>query len=184
MNARRALSAAPAGQGSTARSKVTLRAAVLGDVAAITEIFNQGVEDGMATLDPPHSLEQRQEWFQAHGPSEPVIVAESQEHVVGWASLSQWTNRVCYDSVKELSIYVRRDRRGTGVGEAMLSRLLRLGQERGLHKVILHCFPENTPAVALYRKMGFVDVGVFRRHGVRNGVWHDILAMERHLAND
>lgn len=183
MSARRA-TAAPVRQGNTTQAKVSLRAAREADVPAITEIFNQGVEDGVATLDPPHTVAQRLEWFSSHGPAEPVIVAESAGKVVGWASLSRWSTRVCYDSVKELSIYVRRDRRGTGVGEAMLSRLLEVGRELGLHKVILYCFPENTSAVALYRRVGFVDVGVYHHHGVRNGVWHDILAMERHLAED
>lgn len=184
MSSRRA-SAAPSKQQASVgnQSAVTLRAAGEADVPAITEIFNQGVEDGMATLDPPHTVGQRVAWFREHGPNEPVIVAEGGGRVVGWASLSRWSTRMCYDTVKELSIYVRREWRGKGVGEVILARLLKQGQGVGLHKAILFCFPENAAGVKLYRKLGFVDVGVFRSHGVRNGVWHDILAMERQLAD-
>lgn len=170
--------------GASRRPALTIRQARDGDVPAITEVFNQGVEDGMATLDPPHSVGQRLSWFRAHGHKEPVLVAESDGLLVGWASLSQYSPRMCYDSTKELSIYVRREWRGKGVGGALLGRLLHRGQELGLHKVVLFCLPSNWAGVELYRKHGFVDVGIFHHHGVRDGIWHDILAMERHLVND
>lgn len=163
----------------------TLRLATEQDVPAITEIFNQGIEDRMATFEEnPHTVEERLRWFLGHGPREPIVVAETEGAVTGWASLSQYSPRACYDRVEELSIYVRRQWRARGVGGALMDRLLEEGAKQGVHKVVLHVFPFNTNAIALYRKKGFRKVGTFRHHGVRWGEWLDLIAMERDLVGD
>ncbi|MSQ12183.1 MAG: N-acetyltransferase family protein [Dehalococcoidia bacterium] len=151
------------------------------DIPAIMEVFNQGVEDGVATFDLVHSQEQTGAWFLGHGPLEPILIVESDGLLVGWASLSRYSPRMCYDTVKELSVYVRREWRQKGVGSALVGRLLRRGAELGLHKVVLFVSPLNRQALNLYRRHEFRKVGVFHRHGVRNGVWLDIIAMERFL---
>ena len=160
---------------------VSTRAATLQDVAAITDIFNQGVEDKVATLDGRHTLAQRLAWFKDHKSLEPVIVAEKSGQVLGWASLSKYSQRECFDLVKELSIYVQRDWRSKGVGDTLMKALLERGTELGVHKVLLFVFPANQHAIALYRKHGFVKVGVFHQHGFRDGEWLDSMAMERVL---
>jgi phosphinothricin acetyltransferase len=177
--------AAPAGLPVVVAGRVLyIRNATEADVPAITEIFNQGVEDGLATLDPTHTVEQRMAWFQTHGPTEPVLVAEDNGKVVAWASLSKYSPRLCYDSVKELSIYVGRPWRGRGLGGVVMDRLMDTARHAGVHKVILFCLPANKSAVALYHRQGFRDVGVFHHHGHKDGVWHDILVMEIDLAED
>ncbi|MFN3975042.1 MAG: arsinothricin resistance N-acetyltransferase ArsN1 family A [Dehalococcoidia bacterium] len=164
---------------------ITVRPAQEADVPAITEIYNQGIEDRTATLEgEPHSVEERREWFRAHGPSEPILVAQAGDTLVGWASLSRYKPRRCYDGVKELSIYVRRGWRGKGVGLVLLDALLKKGAEVGVHKVVLYAFPFNGPALSLYRKMGFRTVGIYRHHGLLDGEWRDIIAMELDLAGD
>lgn len=164
---------------------VTVRSAQETDIPAITEIYNQGIEDRIATLEgEPHPVEERLQWFRGHGPNEPVLVAEVNGLIVGWASLSRYKPRRCYDGVKELSIYVRREWRGKKVGAALLDALLKKGRQVGVHKVVLYAFPFNEPAMALYRKMGFRTVGIYRHHGLLDGEWRDIIAMELDLAGD
>ena len=160
---------------------MTIRSATVKDVPAITEIFNQGVQDRTATMDLEHTVEQRKTWFLSHGSTEPVVVAESGGQVIGWASLSAFNQRDCFDLVKELSIYVQRDWRSKGVGDTLMKALLEGGTELGVHKVLLFVFPANQHAIALYRKHGFVKVGVFHQHGFRDGEWLDSMAMERVL---
>lgn len=164
---------------------ITVRPAQEADIPAITEIYNQGIEDRIATLEgEPHSVEERREWFREHGPNEPILVAETEGLIVGWASLSRYKPRRCYDGVKELSIYVRREWRGQGIGALLLDALLKRAAEVGVHKVVLYAFPFNGPAIALYSKMGFRTVGIYRHHGLLDGEWKDIIAMERDLAGD
>ncbi|MSP78538.1 MAG: N-acetyltransferase family protein [Dehalococcoidia bacterium] len=165
--------------GRDAAYALTIRSATVTDVPVITEIFNQGVEDKIATFDAAHTVTQRQAWFATHGTTEPVIVTESSGQVVGWASLSQFSQRSCFDLVKELSIYVRREWRNKGVGDVLMADLLQRGAEARLHKVILFVFPSNLRGIALYKKNGFTKVGIFRNHGFRDGEWLDSMAMER-----
>ncbi|MCS7206949.1 MAG: arsinothricin resistance N-acetyltransferase ArsN1 [Dehalococcoidia bacterium] len=164
---------------------ITVRPAFEGDVPAITEIYNQGIEDRIATLEgEPHPVEERLAWFRDHGPTEPILVAEVDGMVVGWASLSRYKPRRCYDGVKELSIYVRREWRGKGVGSLLLDALLKRAAQVGVHKVVLYAFPSNTRALRLYRKMGFRTVGIYKHHGMLDGQWRDIIAMELDVAGD
>jgi len=164
---------------------VRIRPAREEDVPAITRIYNQGIEDRIATLESePHTVEERLAWFRLRTEMEPVLVAEWEGHVVGWASLSAWKDRACYAPTKELSIYVERSWRGRRIGTLLLSALLERARAVGVHKVVLFAFPTNLPALALYRRFGFRTVGLLRHHGVLDGVFRDMLCMEKDLAED
>ena len=155
-----------------------MRRATEADVPAICAIHNQGIED-RATLDTtPYTVEEKLAWFRAHGAREPVLVAEVGDGVVGWVSLNRFSSRPVYDHVKDLSIYVRRDWRGRGVGRALMRAVLEEARRLGLHKVVLTTFPTLRHAVRLYRAFGFRRVGVYRRQGVLDGRWMDTLVME------
>jgi phosphinothricin acetyltransferase len=110
-----------------------------------------------------------------------VVVAESGTQIVAWASLNSFNPRQCYDHVADISVYVERSWRGKGVGRMLLARLLELGRSVGFHKLVLACFPSNKPGVALYERMGFVPVGVYREQGLLDGQWVDVLIMEHLL---
>lgn len=161
--------------------QTTVRPATEADVPAICAIHNQGIED-RATLDTvPYTVDEKLAWLRAHGPMEPVLVAEVDGEVVGWVSLTRFSPRPAYDRIKELSIYVRRDWRDRGVGNALMQAVLAEARRLGLHKVVLTTFFTLPRAVHLYRKYGFRRVGVYRRQGMLDGRWMDTLVMERLL---
>lgn len=164
---------------------VRVRPAREEDIPAITRIYNQGIEDRIATLEgEPHTVEERLAWFRDRTEREPVLVAEWEGQVVGWASLSRWKDRACYAYTKELSIYVERSWRGRRIGTLLLAALLERARAVGVHKVLLFALPVNLPALALYRRFGFRTVGILRHHGVLDGVFRDLLCMEKDLAED
>jgi L-amino acid N-acyltransferase YncA len=78
-------------------------------------------------------------------------------------------------------IYVARAARGQGAGTALLERLVDLGREGGFHKLVLAGFPANAASVALYRRLGFREVGIYKEQGLLDGAWVDVLLMERLL---
>jgi L-amino acid N-acyltransferase YncA len=161
---------------------MTIRFASLDDAPAICTIYNQGIEDRVATLETERrGPEERRRWLGARGTRYPVVVAESGGQIVAWASLNPFNPRHCYDHVADISVYVERSRRGRGVGRVLLARLVELGPSLGFHKLVLACFPTNKPGVALYERMGFVPVGVYREQGLLDGQWVDVLIMERLL---
>ena len=156
---------------------VAIRAAEATDGDAIAAIYNQGIEDRLATLETEtRSAEERRRWLAARGPRHPVG-----GRVVGWGSLNSFNPRPAYDHVADFSVYVGREWRGRGVGHRLLEALIARGRELGYHKLVLAAFPFNVAGVALYRRLGFVEVGVYREQGRLDGQWVDVVVMERLL---
>ena len=163
-------------------STIVLRPATAADAEAICRIYNQGIEDRIATLETePRTPEERRQWMGARAARHPVVVAATGGEVVGWGSLNSFNARPAYDHVVDLSVYVERAWRGRGVGRALLTHLLPLARRLGYHKMVLATFPYNEAGVALYRKMGFSPVGVYHEQGRLDGRWVDVLIMEQLL---
>jgi|SRR5690242_19932598 len=161
---------------------MTLRPATEDDASAICEIYNQGIEDRLATLETePRTPEERRAWLAARGPRHPVIVAEDGGRVVAWGSLNTFNPRDAYRHVADFSIYVARSHRGKGVGQRVLTRLVELARERDYHKMVLSAFPFNAAGMALYERLGFRTVGIYKEQGLLDGRWVDTIVMEKLL---
>jgi phosphinothricin acetyltransferase len=161
---------------------VTVRPASLDDAEAITTIYNQGIVDRVATLETAlRTPAERREWLGQRGPRYPVIVAEVNGAIVGWASLNQFNPRQAYDHVVDFSIYIEREWRGKGIGGTLLDRLVVLARSRGYHKMVLVALPHNEAGLALYARAGFTRVGIYREQGQLDGRWVDVLIMEKIL---
>lgn len=161
-----------------------IRAATQDDATAIARIYNQGIEDRVATLETElRSPEERAEWLAARGPRHPVLVAvrRSVEAVVGWGSLNSFNPRPVYGHVADFSVYVAREHRGHGVGDALLGALEDHARALGYHKMVLAAFPTNAPGMRLYERHGFARVGVYHEQGMLDGHWVDTIAMEKLL---
>ena len=103
-------------------ASLTIRPAELGDLDAITAIYNDAIATTTATFDTePKTAAEQEKWFVSHGARHPIFVAEIDGQVAGWAALSEWSGRCAYADTAETSIYVRSDFRGRGIGR-MLKR--------------------------------------------------------------
>ena len=159
-----------------------VRLATAADAEAICRIYNQGIEDRVATLEIElRAPEERRRWLAGRSPRHPVIVAEAHGEVVGWGSLNAFNPREAYRFVADFSVYVEREYRGKGVGRAMLKQLIALAREHGFHKMVLSAFPTNTGGMALYEKLGFRTVGIYREQGQLDSKWVDTIIMEKLL---
>jgi len=163
-------------------SSVSVRTAGPTDAEAIAVIYNQGIEDRLATLETElRSAEERRRWLGTRSPRHPVVVAEVDGRVVGWGSLNSFNPRPAYDHVADFSVYVGREWRGRGVGHRLLETLIARARELDYHKLVLAAFPFNAAGVTLYRRLGFTEVGVYREQGQLDGKWVDVVVMERLL---
>ena len=163
-------------------STIVLRPATAGDAEAICRVYNQGIEDRIATLETElRTPEERRQWLAARGPRHPVYVAEAEEMIVGWSSLNVYNPRPAYQYVADFSIYIERGWRGKGVGRRLLEHLVEQARALGYHKMMLSAFPFNASGVALYERMGFTRAGVFHEMGQLDGRWVDTLIMEKLL---
>ena len=159
-----------------------LRQATATDAEAICRIYNQGIEDRVATLETElRTPDERSRWLAHRSLRHPVIVAEASGEIVGWGSLNVFNPREAYRFVADFSIYVERAWRGRGVGRVMLERLIELAREHGFHKMVLSAFPFNASGMALYERLGFRTVGVYREQGLLDGKWVDTVVMEKLL---
>jgi phosphinothricin acetyltransferase len=153
-----------------------VRLAVPADAAAIAAIYNQGIEDRIATFETrPRATAEIESWLD--GPY-PVVVAEAKGSVVAFASASLYRLRDCYAGIWEFSVYVARDRRGQGLGALALGFLQDEARRRGAWKLVSRVFPENRASLSLLARHDFREVGTYRRHGRLDGVWRDVVIVE------
>lgn len=165
------------------RGAMAIRDATADDAPTIAQIYNQGIEDRVATLETElRSAEERASWLAARGPRHPVIVATDETSaIVGWGALNAFNPRPAYDHVVDFSLYVAREQRGRGIGDALLGALETRARALGYHKMVLAAFPTNAPGMRLYERHGFTTVGIYHEQGMLDGQWIDTIVMERLL---
>ncbi|MGE5279075.1 MAG: N-acetyltransferase family protein [Acidobacteriota bacterium] len=155
---------------------LSIEAMVPGDWEEVHRIYREGIATGNATFEtqaPPWD-----KWDAAHRPT-PRLVARGAGELLGWAALSPVSARAVYAGVAEVSVYVAAPARGRGVGRALLAELIRQSEQDGLWTLQAGIFPENEASIALHRRCGFRIVGVRKRLGRLDGVWRDVMLLER-----
>jgi L-amino acid N-acyltransferase YncA len=158
----------------------TIRAATPADAGAITRIYNEGIRARGATFETrERTVDDVLAWFQDS--RFPRLVAEDGGTVVGWAAASSYRARDCYAGIAEYSIYVATSHHGRGVGHALMPALLEALECAGFWKVLSRLFPENAASRALCARYGFREVGTYERHAQLDGVWRDVIIVERLL---
>jgi 7-cyano-7-deazaguanine synthase len=159
-----------------------IRRTVEGDLAAIFEIYHEQVLHGIATFDThPRSPEQQREWFLRHSPPQyPALVAvDAAGTIIGWATLTPWSDRKAYDRTAEVSEYVRADHRARGVGSALLHALIDHARAHGLKTLLARMADANPASVRLHEAAGFTTIGVMSRVGEKFGRVLDVRMMQR-----
>lgn len=161
----------------------TARPATLDDAEAITRIYNEGIEDRIATFETePRTPDQIRAQLQEKGDRYPTVVVERDGHVIAWAGAGAYRSRPAYAGVAEHSVYVARAARGSGAGRIALNALCRVYEERGFWKIVSRIFPENVASLTLHERAGFRVAGVYHRHGKLDGEWRDCVIVEKLLA--
>lgn len=157
-----------------------IRPATLDDITAITTIYNEAILTTVATFDTePKSEAERAAWFSAHDARHPILVAEIEGQVVGWASLSKWSDRLAYSETAEISLYVHSSRRGQGIGRQLIAAMVAEGEKAGLHTLIARIAAGNEASVRLHRTAGFELIGIMREVGRKFGQLLDIHLMQK-----
>ena len=149
------------------------------DAPAIAAIYNQGIEERVATFRTRRSESAEVEAWLRAGARFPVLVRESAGAVEGWTRVVAYSDAAFYAGVGEYMLYVERGARGRGAGRALLEAVCAEGARLGYWKLIGKLFTDNRPSIALAHACGFRDVGVHLRHGRLDGEWRDVLVIER-----
>lgn len=158
---------------------IQYRNATEADQSAILDIYNDAVLNTTATFDTePRSPEKQMDWFRNHKQNHPVLVAEEHGKVIGWASLSPWSDRCAYDTTVEVSVYVHKDHRGKGIGSRLLELVTLAGKEVGNHTVLSRITQGNEASIHIHEKYGYRVIGTMREVGFKFGKHLDVVMMQ------
>ena len=156
-----------------------VREGIAADAARIAVIYNQGIEDRVATF----QTELRSEammlnWFDSEYP---VFVAGTDSVVMAFAVAFPYRTHAYYTGVREFSVYAAREGRGHGFAKTALQALIENCRERSWWKLVSRVFPENAASRKLLVRLGFREVGIYEKHGRLDGVWRDVVIVEKLL---
>jgi L-amino acid N-acyltransferase YncA len=158
---------------------MTARSATPADAAAIARIYNEGIVDRVGTFETRlRSPAEVVAWFDG---VYPIVVVEDGSGVIAFAATSTYRPRHCYSGIAETSLYVARDARRRGAGRLAMSALIEAAEQAGFWKLLSRVFPENAASRELIRSLGFREVGVYEKHGKLDGIWRDVIIVERLL---
>ena len=146
------------------------------DWPAVRAIYEAGIATGNATFET--AAPDWPAWDAAHLAGH-RLVARVDGRVVGWTALAPVSDRCCYAGVAEDSIYVAPEAQGQGVGRALLAAVVASAEQAGIWTVQTGVFPENEPSLVLLKRFGFREVGIRERIGKLDGVWRDVVYLER-----
>jgi L-amino acid N-acyltransferase YncA len=157
-----------------------IRPATEADAEAITAIYNEGIEDRLATFETrPREAHEVAAWL---SDGLPLLVATGEDGaVLGFARVSSSSDRRVYAGVGEHGVYVARAARGRQVGRRLLEALAAASEQAGLYKLTSRVFADNAASRAVHLAAGFTEVGIQRRHGRLDGEWKDCVLVERLL---
>ena len=159
--------------------ELTSRRATEADAAAIARVYNEGIEDRVATFETDlRTADDVHGWFARR---HPIVVDERAREVVAFAASSPTSSRCCYAGNAEFSVYVARAARRRGAGRLAMNALLDEARAAGFNKLVSGVFTDNAASRALLRDLGFRELGTHERHGKLDGAWRDVIVVERLL---
>jgi L-amino acid N-acyltransferase len=159
---------------------VNIRAATLGDLSGILDIYNHAIINTTSVYsEHEHTYQMRLTWYNDRVNSGfPVFVAESAEKIIGFSTFGHFRVWPCYRHTIEHSVYVHADYRGRGIAKLLLQPLINRAREMKMHAMIAGIDAQNSVSYQLHKSFGFVEVAHFKEVGFKFGRWLDLKFME------
>jgi phosphinothricin acetyltransferase len=159
---------------------LAIRRATIKDLKDITDIYNEAILTTDATFDTePKTIAEQKVWFNDHGERNPILVAVVNGIVCGWASLSKWSTRCAYTDTAEISVYVKQESHGRGIGKRLMKDILAEGEKVGLHTIISRITTGNDISIHLHEELGFQHIGVMKEVGKKFDRTLDVCMMQK-----
>jgi phosphinothricin acetyltransferase len=156
----------------------TARPATSHDAEDIARIYSAGIQDRVGTFETrERTPAEIRTWFDGRHPI--VVVENGAGRVIAFACTSTYRDRECYSGIAEFSVYVDREARGRGAGRTAMAAMIDGARDAGYWKLVSRVFVENMASRTLLSKVGFREVGIYRRHARLDGAWRDVVIVER-----
>lgn len=147
------------------------------DFDCVQEIYQQGIDSGIATFQT--EVKSWADWDASFLHDCRLVLLNESNRVCGWAALSPVSNRCCYAGVAEVTIYMAIDSRGFGGGEKLLNALVACSEKQGFWTLKAGIFEQNKASIRVHQKCGFYLLGTQKRLGRLGNQWINVVAMER-----
>ena len=158
---------------------VNICQAALQDLDAITAIYNDAIINTTATFDTaPKSRKEQSAWFKDHTGKYEILVTEIDNKVIGWASLSKWSDRCAYSDTAECSLYINESFRQRGYGKTLFKAILREAEVARFHTIIARIAEGNNTSIHLCETAGFQHIGTMKEVGRKFGKLLDVHLMQ------
>ena len=157
-----------------------IRPAQPADLPALLAIYNDAIVHTTASWDLlPWTAAQHAEWYATKTEHRhPILVADAEGEVVGYSAYGPFREKAGYAATMEHSVYVRADRRGMGIGRALMVAIIEAARANGVHALIGGLSSDNDVSMALHRSFGFVEVGRLPEVGRKFDRWLDLVMLQ------
>ena len=164
---------------------ITIRPASCADLAEINTIYNYYVAHSTCVwTTQPCSEGERKAWYEEHGQSMPILVAEYNGRIVGWGALGSFRAAYTAAGTLEDSIYVHHDFHRRKIGSRLLEALIEAARRMGLRSILANISADQTPSIRLHEKFGFQQVAHLREVGTKFNRRFDAVYLQLCLAAD
>ena len=170
-----------------AHANVDVRPATADDLSAVNEIYNQYILEAHYTFDiEPWTMEARREWFGHYGATgrHRLLVAVSEDRVIGYASSSRYRQKAAYDVTVETSVYIAPDSVGRGAGSRLYHELFKILDSEDVHRANAGITLPNPASIALHERFGFKRVALFTEQGRKFDRYWDVAWFEKPLGSE
>jgi phosphinothricin acetyltransferase len=159
--------------------------AVRSDLPGILAIYNEVIRNSTAVYsESEFDAERGAAWFDAKAAQGfPFVVVRDASGVTGFGTFGDFRAWPCYQFSVEHSVHVRADRRGAGIGRAIVRDLIERATAMGKHLMIAGIDADNVASIKLHETLGFAAVGRFHEVGFKFGRWLDLVFLERRLGS-
>mgnify|MGYP001156668550 FL=1 len=161
-----------------------IRVGTLPDIAGITDIFNFYIEHTNARFEEEKlSLENRQQWFSQFSSQSKyqLYVATEGDALLGFACSQQYRAMSAFEDTAEVTIYLAAEAQGKGLGSKLYSQLFASISDYGVHRVLSGVALPNEASIALHKRFGFREVGVFNEYAKKNDQYISSMWLEKAL---
>lgn len=153
--------------------------ATFADWPQIEQIYREGIRTGLATFETEADIPDGETWFSGKVPGLVFKSENGAGSILGWSALSPVSKRRVYAGVAEVSVYVRTAVQGQGIGSHLLAHIISKSELAEFWTLQASIFPENLASIHLHQKHGFRIVGLRHKLGQLDGVWRDVVFLER-----
>lgn len=149
------------------------------DWETIKNIYIEGIKTKNATFETACSVLTGEQWFNGKIPGSVFKIIDSNQIVLGWSALSSVSDRCVYGGVVEVSVYIADSAKGKGLGKQLLQSLIDFSENNNIWTLQAGIFIENKASIGLHKKLGFREVGIREKLGKLDGIWRDVMLLEK-----